>query len=773
MRHCLHAPLTALSVFILLVQDAIASCGPARCESGCANNATFVMWQQGVTLNSSVGEGDVIAILVNTSGSAVEVRSPCDGVVASMQDVQASETIAFRAAIAVISPAGLAAATTTTTTATTTTQPTASKVSTTAGGAETGGTGGHSTEQGHRETGTKMAPTTTTVSTSVEKVTAILRTVTDSTVAPKTVVKLGLAPNQKLEVAPVNGSFLAWMCSVGQEVKTGTPVAKLRQDRDGKEVVVEASIDGVVAAQQPALTAGDKVPAGTDLVAITEGGAVSTSPQSGAQATLLVATTLRGTERTTAEPSAAAIVAEIDNGNFAPADWATIFRQSIGRDIVPKQSEIELRSAFDGSFVGFQAVSSKKAMAGDTLALIKTDTGIVHMRAPTSGTVDVMRNLSSGDQVNKGDILLTVIADSTEASYPVDNAGSTSFVPIAVIQLLVLPLLVPPLLMCCGLALLAGRTMIREYEHRRHAAQEKVAAPEGEQLLFGGAEEDPKMPEEQMPEDADREKVQEIVDAGFTEAQARRALADADGDIDIALEALLAEDSAGSVADTEGPKIQELVEAGFSEEQARKALADAGGNMDEAFEALLAAGSTRSAPSIAMSAVADLCDTIGCTEEQARRALRNAKGDREAALNALLEGSRSSHKASELGGAAMSPPPPPMAPPPPPAKPAPQSSEEGKVAQLVDAGFAPDRARQALRDCGGNVEDAMLALLATRSESSKASKISASKLGGLSISEDDKVASLVEAGFDADTARNALRRANGDVEEALMALISD
>eukprot|EP00971_Amphidinium_carterae_P165234 3275329-Amphidinium_carterae.1 len=47
-----------------------------------------------------------------------------------------------------------------------------------------------------------------------------------------------------------------------------------------------ASIDGVVASQQPSLRPGDKVPAGTDLITITEMAAVTAPSPSGTQATL-------------------------------------------------------------------------------------------------------------------------------------------------------------------------------------------------------------------------------------------------------------------------------------------------------------------------------------------------------------------------------------------------------------------------------------------------------------------------------------------------------
>jgi len=94
-------------------------------------------------------------------------------------------------------------------------------------------------------------------------------------------------------------------------------------------------------------------------------------------------------------------------------------------------------------------------------------------------------------------------------------------------------------------------------------------------------------------------KIEQLVDMGFTEAQATGALGMADGNVEIALQAL--QDAVGhldpaanvpSSADNEdqAPKIKQIVDMGFTEAQAKSALDMADGNVEAAIELFLEMG---------------------------------------------------------------------------------------------------------------------------------------------------------------------------------------
>mmetsp|Transcript_20853 Transcript_20853/g.48336 ORF Transcript_20853/g.48336 Transcript_20853/m.48336 type:complete len:894 (-) Transcript_20853:14-2695(-) len=660
---------------------------------------------------------------------------------------------------------------------------------------------------------TTAAATTSTVmreTAIVEAITAATTIAATTTSSTKQLLALGVGSGDHIEVCPADATFASFLCKVGDKVDVGTPLVELKQASDGAVGAVKASVSGQVVAIQSELRPGDDVPVGTDLVALRLASGVPAGEAQNWPEITSTAAPFAG-EGAAPEPGNVRSAPTVENGNYAPDGWNSAFGTSapITESAGASTFQGEVRCVVDGTFAGFQAQVGHDAQTGDTMALIKTSNGLVRIRAPLAGTISTIGNHWVGSEVKKGDVLLTLLPDTMQASYPAPAQGGLSTARNGIVQLVVAPLLIIPLVLCCGLLAILPRRAKQKSSGNAPVYGDKA---EVEQLLFSGKEADSHLPSEDLEAGRDGDeaaKVREIVDAGFTEVQARQALADAGGDLDGALEALIA---SGSETENE-QKVHEIVDAGFTEGQAREALKEAHGNLDDALEALLTGGSTAST-AVSATAVQDLCEAAGCTEEQAKRALRQENGDREKALLLLIEGSRSGSETSKTSSIASGKKvaalvaegfPPEAAKgalvhcngdvgaaqrllssqraaqqaaapvrPPAPAPPAP-TSEESKVAQLVDAGFRPDRARQALRDCGGNTEDAMLALLANQSESSKASKASklSAKLASITGSEDDKVAQLVEAGFSADAARKALRQAKGDIEDALMALISD
>lgn len=190
------------------------------------------------------------------------------------------------------------------------------------------------------------------------------------------------------------------------------------------------------------------------------------------------------------------------------------------------------------------------------------------------------------------------------------------------------------------------------------------------------------------------------------------------------------------------------------------------------YQAPAAAEEPRGAPSfVASGSAVDQMMELGIEEARAREALEIAGNDLTMALEVC------GHRPAAQGGPAPAPAPSPqrpeVPPPPQPRRPEvpPPPQQDAGLRQLMDMGYPEAQAARVLSDNNGDLDTA-LAVLMSGGESPGGGGGGRGGGGGQDTATREQLATLTGMGFQEDACRQALKDANGNVEQATTMLLS-